>query len=94
MALATPLWGSRARGGLATVSVPTAGVDGRGERVRGRGKVKVVKINTETYPAIASQYGINALPTCVLFKDGKPVDRIEGLLQTRQYIERINYFLQ
>ena len=54
----------------------------------------MVKINTETYPALASQYDINALPTCVLFKDGKPVDRIEGLLQTGQYIERINHFLQ
>jgi thioredoxin 1 len=35
-----------------------------------------VKIDTQRYPALASKYGIKALPTLVLFKDGKVVDRL------------------
>lgn len=56
-------------------------------------KLKVVKINTETYPNIATKYKIEALPTMVLFKNGKPVDRIEGLPQQEQLRQRLEYFL-
>lgn len=38
-------------------------------------KIQVVKIDTEKYPSIADKYGIQALPTFIIFKDGKPHDR-------------------
>lgn len=38
-------------------------------------KIQVVKIDTEKYPSIADKYKIEALPTFILFKDGKPHDR-------------------
>uniref|UniRef100_A0A2P2MI15 Thioredoxin domain-containing protein n=1 Tax=Rhizophora mucronata TaxID=61149 RepID=A0A2P2MI15_RHIMU len=37
--------------------------------------VQVVKIDTEKYPSIANKYRIEALPTFILFKEGKPYDR-------------------
>lgn len=43
------------------------------------GQLKVVKIDTDRYPQIASQYQIQALPTLVLFKHGQPCTRIEGV---------------
>lgn len=52
-------------------------------------KLRVVKINTENYPALASQYRIEALPTLVLFKQGQPVERIEGVLPAEQLIQRL-----
>lgn len=52
-------------------------------------QIKVVKIDTDKYPQIASQYQIMALPTLVLFKQGKPVDRFEGVLQAPDIIQRI-----
>lgn len=52
-------------------------------------KAQVVKINTDNYPALATQYKISALPTLVLFKNGQPVDRIEGVVQTNQLYDRI-----
>ncbi|XP_004138379.1 uncharacterized protein LOC101213340 [Cucumis sativus] len=52
-------------------------------------KVQVVKIDTEKYPAIADKYRIEALPTFILFKDGKPLDRFEGALAARELIQRI-----
>lgn len=54
-----------------------------------KGEVKVVKIDTEKYPAIASQHSIHALPTLVLFKQGQPVDRIEGVLTADQLVARV-----
>ncbi|RVW48940.1 Thioredoxin Y1, chloroplastic [Vitis vinifera] len=38
-------------------------------------KIQVVKIDTEKYPSIADKYRIEALPTFIIFKDGKPYDR-------------------
>ncbi|MGB3532626.1 MAG: thioredoxin [Microcoleaceae cyanobacterium] len=52
-------------------------------------QIQVVKIDTDKYPQIASQYNIMALPTLVLFKQGKPVDRFEGVLQAPALIQRI-----
>lgn len=59
----------------------------------GPDKVKLVKINTEKYPNIASKYKIEALPTIMLFKNGEPVDRIEGLPESQQLLQRLSYFL-
>ncbi|XP_019154526.1 PREDICTED: uncharacterized protein LOC109151071 [Ipomoea nil] len=52
-------------------------------------KIQVVKIDTEKYPSIADRYKIQALPTFILFKDGKPCDRFEGALSADNLIKRI-----
>ena len=54
-----------------------------------KGEVKIVKIDTEKYPQIASAHNIHALPTLVLFKGGQPVDRIEGVLTADQLTGRV-----
>ncbi len=58
-----------------------------------KSNVQIVKINTERYPALADQYRIQALPTLVLFKQGQPIDRIEGLLSADQLAQRVRSFL-
>lgn len=55
-----------------------------------KGKLRIVKIDTDRYPQLASRYNIEALPTLVLFKNGKPVGRIEGVIQPQQLEERLN----
>ncbi|MCL2939160.1 MAG: thioredoxin [Trichodesmium sp. MAG_R02] len=55
-----------------------------------KGKLRIVKIDTDRYPQLASRYHIEALPTLVLFKNGKPVGRIEGVIQPQQLEERLN----
>lgn len=41
-------------------------------------QLKVVKVNTDEQPAIASQYNIRSIPTLLIFKGGKPVDQVVG----------------
>lgn len=52
-------------------------------------QIRVVKIDTEKYPQVASEYQIHALPTLVLFKQGQMIDRIEGVLPTDQLVSRV-----
>uniref|UniRef100_A0A7S1DS56 Thioredoxin domain-containing protein n=2 Tax=Hemiselmis andersenii TaxID=464988 RepID=A0A7S1DS56_HEMAN len=54
-----------------------------------KGKVTIVKIDTEKYPAIASKYMIEALPTCCLFKNGEIVERFEGAMRAEQIKEML-----
>lgn len=56
-------------------------------------KIQVVKINTDNYPQLASQYQVHALPTLVLFKNGQAVDRIEGVMPLEQLIQRLEPLL-
>jgi thioredoxin-like negative regulator of GroEL len=35
-----------------------------------------VKIDTEKYPNLATRFNVYALPTLVLFENGKEIDRI------------------
>ncbi len=43
-----------------------------------QGQVKVVKLNTDENPNIASQYGIRSIPTLMIFKGGQKVDMVVG----------------
>jgi len=51
------------------------------------GRVKVFKINVEEHSRTPSQYGIQGIPSLLLFKNGKAVDRMVGVL-SRDEIER------
>ncbi len=46
--------------------------------VQYEGKVKVVKLNTDENPTVASQYGIRSIPTLMIFKGGQRVDMVVG----------------
>ncbi|HLP91483.1 MAG TPA: thioredoxin [Nostocaceae cyanobacterium] len=56
-------------------------------------KLRIVKIDTEKYTELATQYQIYALPTLVLFKNGQPVERIEGVMQAPDLLHRLQQFI-
>ena len=55
-----------------------------------RDRLQVVKIDTDKYPNLASKYEVEALPTLVLFKNGQPAEKIEGVHQASQLIQHLS----
>ena len=55
-----------------------------------RDRLLVVKIDTDKYPNLASKYQVEALPTLVLFKNGQPAEKIEGVHQAQQLIGHLS----
>lgn len=43
------------------------------------GVVKVAKLNVDDNPQAAAKFGIQSIPTLIIFKDGKPVDKAVGV---------------
>jgi len=46
-----------------------------------QGKLKVAQVDTDTNRDVAMKYGISAIPTVMLFKDGELVRKFVGLQQ-------------
>jgi thioredoxin 2 len=44
------------------------------------GRAIVVKVDTERYPEIASQYGVQGIPNFVVIKDGRTVFQQAGVV--------------
>lgn len=53
------------------------------------GKVKFVKINVEQNLETAKQYSVSGIPCLLVFKDGKPVERMAGLMPKSTIISNI-----
>ena len=45
-----------------------------------QGKINVFKINTDDNLKSAKEYSISGLPSILIFKDGKPIERLVGLM--------------
>ncbi len=48
---------------------------------------KIVKCNTDVNPGIARKFGISAIPTLILFENGKEIDRMIGV-QPEEVLKR------
>ncbi|MFU8819273.1 MAG: thioredoxin [Desulfurivibrio sp.] len=54
------------------------------------GKAKVGKMNVDDNPATPGKYGIRAIPTLILFKNGEVVDQITGAVGKPQLTALLN----
>ncbi len=54
-----------------------------------RGKAAFAKLNVDDFTPLSEQYDVLSMPTLVIFKDGKPLDRIVGALPIDQLRARI-----
>ena len=54
------------------------------------GKIKFFKVNIDESPGLAQNYQIEAVPTVLLFRDGKLADRITGLLPESDLQAKLN----
>ena len=53
-------------------------------------EVKITKLDIDNSMDLAKKFGVMSVPTMILFKDGKEVERIVGLRQKTQIIDAIN----
>ena|SRR6185295_8021568 len=56
--------------------------------------VTVAKLNVDDHPEIAARYGIQSIPTILIFKDGEVMDRIVGSVPTKVLAQRLAAFTQ
>ena len=54
------------------------------------GKVKIGKVNIDDHQSLASEYGIRAIPTLLLFKAGQVADQIVGLRSKRDFKAKLD----
>ena len=57
------------------------------------GKVKIGKVNTEENANVTGQYGIISIPTLIIFKEGKPVDQIIGVVPKEAIAKKLDSLL-
>ena len=57
------------------------------------GRIKVVKLNTDENPNVASQYGIRSIPTLMVFKGGQKVATVVGAVPKTTLASTISKYL-
>jgi thioredoxin 1 len=58
-----------------------------------KGKLKVGKLNTDENQNISAQYGIQGIPTLIIFKEGKEVGRTVGVMSKEKLQEKLDPIL-
>ena len=58
-----------------------------------QGKLRVGKLNVDDHPGVAAEYRIMNIPTLLLFKGGREVDRIVGVQPKEELIRRIEHLV-
>lgn len=53
------------------------------------GKVTIAKLNIDDHGTVAAEYNVRAIPTFLLFKDGKLLDTIVGMQSKSSFIAKL-----
>ncbi|WP_327234404.1 thioredoxin family protein [Streptomyces sp. NBC_01317] len=53
------------------------------------GRLKIVQLDVDTNPVITARYGVLAMPTLLLFRDGEPVKSMVGARPKRRLLEEL-----
>jgi len=53
------------------------------------GKIKVMKLDVDENQGTAMGFGVMGIPTLILFKDGKAVERITGYMPKERLLSRL-----
>ena len=57
------------------------------------GKAEIVKVDIDESADLASQFGIMAVPTMLIFKDGQVVKQLQGFMPKPQLVNALNEVL-
>jgi len=53
------------------------------------GRVKVAKLNTDENPMTGSRFNVRSIPTLLVLKDGKEIDRLVGAFPKQEILRRL-----
>jgi thioredoxin 1 len=67
-------------------------IDGLAEEYADR--LRVLKVNVDEQPAIASQYGITSIPTVILFHHGRILERMAGVVPASTWRSKLDQHLE
>lgn len=54
------------------------------------GRVNIFKMNIDQNPATSARLRVRSIPTVILFRNGRPVDRIVGLLPLKPLKQKLD----
>lgn len=54
------------------------------------GKIVFAKVDVDSSPLTAAEYGIRSIPTLLVFKDGSPVDQVVGAVPKAVLKQRLD----
>lgn len=57
------------------------------------GRARIAKLNTDNNPQTARRFGINSIPTLLIFKDGREVERLVGVRPKTELAQRLQHWL-
>jgi thioredoxin 1 len=57
------------------------------------GKLKIAKVDVDDNQGLARQYGVQSIPTMIVFKDGVEVHRMVGARGKAQLLEDLSSYL-
>jgi thioredoxin 1 len=52
--------------------------------------LQVCKVNVDEYQSLASKHGVRGIPTTILFRNGKEIDRFVGVKTKDFILKQIN----
>jgi thioredoxin len=53
-------------------------------------QVTIAKVNVDEQPALASRFGVQAIPQLLFFKDGAVQDKVTGAVPKREIVKRLD----
>ena len=59
------------------------------ESLPDRDDFKIVKVDVDAEPALAMQFGIESIPTLLVFKGGQMADRSVGLVSPQEILDLV-----
>lgn len=54
-----------------------------------KGLIKIAKLDVDSNPTTTANFGVQSIPTLILFKNGKPAARVVGLRSKQQLLETL-----
>jgi thioredoxin 1 len=57
------------------------------------GSLKIAKLDVDRNPQTSMKFGVQSIPTMILFKDGKEVERLIGYMPKERLLNRIKPYI-